>query len=100
MRGDIHPEGKEKASTLCLHLIRTSHTDPPLNFGQQQQQEEKEREEVLEVVSLMVDHELFPSRTFQFTGKQKLVFGLEEQQHLNMTRQADRLLPEPPLRDG
>lgn len=25
MRGDIHPEGKEKASTLCLHLIRTSH---------------------------------------------------------------------------
>lgn len=98
MRGDIHPEGKEKASTLCLHLIRTSHTDPPLNFGQQQQQEEER--EVLEVVSLMVDHELFPSRTFQFTGKQKLVFGLEEQQHLNMTRQADRLLPEPPLRDG
>lgn len=25
MRGDIHPEGKEKALTLCLHLIRTSH---------------------------------------------------------------------------
>lgn len=27
MRGDIHPEGKEKASTLCLHLTHRSSSE-------------------------------------------------------------------------
>ena len=45
---------------IHTHTHKHTHT---VNFGRQEEE-----------VSLMVDHEIF-SRTFQFNGKEELVFG-------------------------